>query len=82
MLYPRPKLAILLQKAPELAEAIWQALSSVTAEHLVSQGRTYGGGLHKLEPGELANMSADVVLRVLPKGIRLGSHQQLPLFVT
>jgi adenine-specific DNA-methyltransferase len=82
MLYPRPKLATLLQEAPELARAIWQALSSVTSERLVGHGRTYGGGLHKLEPRELANMSADVFLHVLPKGITLGSHQQLALFAT
>jgi hypothetical protein len=80
MLYPRPRLATLLQDAPELSKIIWQALSSVTSEHLVGHGRTYGGGLHKLEPGELANVSTDVVLHALPNEMRLGSHHQLPLF--
>jgi hypothetical protein len=80
MLYPKPKLVALLQEAPELARSIWKAFSSVTAEHLVGHGRTYGGGLHKLEPRELANISTDAILRVLPKGMRLRPHRQLPLF--
>jgi len=82
MLYPRPKLAKFLQRTPELARAIWQALSSITSERLIGHGRTYGGGLHKLEPRELANISTDVILRALPEEITitLGSHRQLPLF--
>jgi hypothetical protein len=80
MLYPKPALAALLQDAPELSRAVWKALSSVTAEHLIGHGRTYGGGLHKLEPRELANISTDAILRVLPKGMRLRPHRQLPLF--
>jgi adenine-specific DNA-methyltransferase len=80
MLYPKPKLAAFLQERPELARAVWQGLSSVTPERLVSYGRTYGGGLYKLEPRELANVSAEVVLRMFPKGMRFGSHHQLPLF--
>jgi adenine-specific DNA-methyltransferase len=80
MLYPRPRLALLLQDAPELYKIVWEALCSVTSEHLVGQGRTYGGGLHKLEPGELANVSTGAVLDALPKEIRLRSQRQLPLF--
>jgi adenine-specific DNA-methyltransferase len=80
MLYPRPKLAMLLQDAPELAKIVWEALSSVTSEHLVGHGRTYGGGLHKLEPRELANISTAVVLHALPKEMRPRSHRQLSLF--
>lgn len=80
MLYPKPQLAALLQEAPELALAVWKALSSVTAEHLIGCGRTYGGGLHKLEPRELAGISTDAILRVLPDEIRRKPHRQLPLF--
>ena len=35
---------------------IWQALKEIAQEVLVSNGRTYGGGLYKLEPKELANI--------------------------
>ena len=77
MLYAKPKLATLLQGAPELSRAVWKALSSVTSESLIGHGRTYGGGLYKLEPRELANLPADVILDVLPSGTRVRSHHQL-----
>jgi len=80
MLYPKSRLAALLRESPELLTAAWKALSSITSEHLIGHGRTYGGGLHKLEPRELANVSADVVLRVLPRRTNLRSHSQLSLF--
>ena len=82
MLYPKPKLTECLRRAPELTRAIWQALSTITSECLIGHGRTYGGGLHKLEPRELANLPADVVLDVLPSGTRVRSHHQLSLFGT
>ncbi len=80
LLYPRPRLAALLMKEPGLYEAVWKALSRITPGHLVGHGRTYGGGLHKLEPAELANVSADVVLDTLPGGMLSGVHRQLSLF--
>jgi len=82
MLYPKPKLGILLNNAPELWKAIWEALSSVTSESLIGHGRTYGGGLYKLEPKELAGISANVILKVLPCGTEMRLHHQLSLFVT
>lgn len=80
MLYPKSTLGAMLNSTPGLATAIWKALSSVTAESLVGHGRTYGGGLHKLEPKELAAIPATVVLGALPNEIKLRSHRQLLLF--
>ena len=80
MLYPKPRLAALLQAEPELSKVVWRALSSVTSESLIGHGRTYGGGLYKLEPRELANLSADVILDALPSGTKVRSHRQLSLF--
>jgi hypothetical protein len=82
MLYPRPALATLLQGTPELSNAVWKALSSVTSESLIGHGRTYGGGLHKLEPKELADLPADVILDALPSGTKVRSCRQLSLFGT
>jgi adenine-specific DNA-methyltransferase len=82
MLYPKPRLATLLQREPETSRAIWKALSSVTSESLIGHGRTYGGGLHKLEPKELANLPAEVILDALPNGTKAKSHRQLSLFRT
>ncbi len=80
MLYPKPVLAVMLSRDPELYRAVWKALSSITAEMLVGEGRIYGGGLHKLEPKELANVPADAVLRVLSEGKKLRLHRQMELF--
>jgi hypothetical protein len=80
MLYPKPVLATVLSDDPGLHRAVWQALASITAEMLMGEGRIYGGGLHKLEPQELANVPADAVLRVLPDGRQFRMHRQLELF--
>jgi len=80
MLYPKPVLATALSDAPELYRAIWQALASITAGMLIEEGRIYGGGLHKLEPKELANVSADAVLKVLPGRRQFRIQKQLELF--
>ena len=80
MLYPKPALAVVLSRDPELYRVVWKALSSITVEMLVGEGRIYGGGLHKLEPKELANVSADGVLRVLSEGKKLRLHKQMDLF--
>ncbi len=35
-------------------------------EQLLSEGRVYGGGLHKLEPRELANVDATAIAELIP----------------
>ncbi len=41
-------------------------LNSLTAEQLLGEGRVYGGGLHKLEPKELANVPVPEIAALLP----------------
>ena len=65
---------------PELCRAIWKALSSITAEILKGEGRVYGGGLHKLEPKELANVAADFILNALPRAREVRVYRQRELF--
>ncbi|MBN1953687.1 MAG: N-6 DNA methylase, partial [Anaerolineae bacterium] len=55
-LYPKPRLHRLLGEQPEVLHQIFEALRRVGTDDLVSNGRTYGGGLHKMEPKELANV--------------------------
>ena len=42
------------------------ALNSLAVEHLLGEGRVYGGGLHKLEPKELANVAVPEVAALVP----------------
>jgi hypothetical protein len=80
LLYPKPDLAASLSDHPELHRKVWKALSSIAAEILMKEGRVYGGGLHKLEPKELANVSADSVLRVFSEGAKFRMRRQMELF--
>ena len=59
MLYPKPFLARYLNAHPETLRLLWRALNAMGREKLLDEGRVYGGGMHKLEPKELANVSAD-----------------------
>ena len=52
MLYPKSQYADKLKDKSVLV-SVWKALNGIPPETLVSSGRTYGGGLHKLEPREL-----------------------------
>lgn len=57
MLYPKPVLAGALGRDPSLLRRVWTFLNGISAEELLGNGRVYGGGLHKLEPKELRNVS-------------------------
>jgi adenine-specific DNA-methyltransferase len=63
MLYPRGPLKVALDQSPELGAVILSRLQNLKAEHLTREGRVYGGGLHKLEPRELARLPADAIGR-------------------
>jgi adenine-specific DNA-methyltransferase len=65
MLYPKPFLQKALQNNPDLIDEIWHALQAIPAEILKGESRVYGGGLHKLEPGDLGAISAHGFLEVL-----------------
>ena len=79
MLYPRTVLDRMMKDNPELLRAAWSALGEIPWESLRSVGRVYGGGLHKMEPKELAEAPADTVLAVLPETLSLPKAQQLSL---
>jgi adenine-specific DNA-methyltransferase len=65
ILYPKPVLEALLVKHPELVGLFWEALNSMTKVAMVDEGRVYGGGMHKLEPSELANVPALEILKLI-----------------
>jgi hypothetical protein len=79
MLYPKGGLERLLQQHPDAAADVFALLSQVTGDELRSEGRVYGGGLHKIEPSELARISALAFIERWPE-LRTSSHPQYTLF--
>jgi len=65
MLYPKPFVARCITECPELIKTLWRALNEISAESLIGEGRVYGGGLHKIEPGEMANLPANHIGKLL-----------------
>lgn len=70
MLYPAGPLRAALKDHPELHAQVFDALQQITAAQFLSQGRVYGGGLHKVEPKELAQVPARSVLGAVHKQVR------------
>ena len=68
-MYPTPILARALADNPAIIRPVWEALNSITPEQLLGEGRVYGGGLHKLEPKELANVPVPQIAALLPEGL-------------
>ena len=66
MLYPSKALADYLDQDPAHWEAVHTALLSLTAEDLRRSGRVYGGGLHKIEPKEMASLPASGLVALAP----------------
>jgi adenine-specific DNA-methyltransferase len=58
MLYPKNGLARMLRDHADRAAEIFALLREVTGHELRGEGRVYGGGLNKIEPSELARISA------------------------
>lgn len=79
MLYPRHILAEKLRLQPECGAAIHELLRSVTGHELRGEGRVYGGGLNKIEPSELARISAAPFLELWPD-LKSAMHRQAELF--
>ena len=67
MLYPRNNLAHMLSTYPDRAEEVHRLLSEVTGHELRGEGRVYGGGLNKIEPSELARISAEPFVNRWPE---------------
>jgi len=73
-MYPTPLLMRYMARDPGLIRRVWQELNTITPEQLLDEGRVYGGGLHKLEPKELANVDASLIAELLPgfeRGVKL-----------
>lgn len=56
LLYPKPRLSDLLEKNPNLYEALFDLLKQVETKVLKHHWRKYGGGLKKIEPKDLKSV--------------------------
>jgi hypothetical protein len=56
-LYPRKNLLECFATTPSLKRTVWEMLNNMKPECLSNEGRIYGGGLQKIEPKELSNVS-------------------------
>ncbi|MGO9594360.1 MAG: Eco57I restriction-modification methylase domain-containing protein [Steroidobacteraceae bacterium] len=56
MLYPREALDRFIRRDAERARLVWHVLNRIGADVITAGGRVYGGGLHKVEPKELASI--------------------------
>ncbi|MDR2302945.1 MAG: SAM-dependent DNA methyltransferase [Deltaproteobacteria bacterium] len=66
-LYPKRNLKDCLNRNPVLKKLIWKSLNDLTPENIHPLGRVYGGGLNKVEPRELLNLSVPFLKNILPK---------------
>lgn len=80
LLYPKPSVLEAIAENRDLLRVLWKSLNSMSIELLIQKGRSYGGGLHKLEPSELSQAPADALLASLPSTV-LSSDSQCDLFV-
>ena len=79
MLYPKNGLARMLRDHPDRAADVFALLGQVTGHELRGEGRVYGGGLNKIEPSELARISAAAFVERWPE-LRSGIQRQGELF--
>ena len=60
-MYPTPLMERALAENPTLLDDTWRLLNQIEPEKLLGEGRVYGGGLHKLEPKELAQVPLEML---------------------
>ena len=77
MLYPKGPLRDLLKQHPEREAQIFETLQNISPEQFISEGRVYGGGLHKGEPRELAKIPAGFLLEKLDSALHVGRQEEL-----
>jgi hypothetical protein len=77
MLYPKSELQAVLRSRPELEKKVFKALQRITPSQIVAEGRVYGGGLHKVEPKELAQIAAGEVLGSIAGHVRIERQERL-----
>lgn len=60
LLYVKPDIAPLITEPDRFLDEIFNKLKSINPEKVLAYGRSYGGGLYKIEPRELENLSIPI----------------------
>ncbi len=76
MMYPKNGLARMLRDHADRAADVFALLQQISGHELRGEGRVYGGGLSKIEPGELARISAAALVSHWSELDTAGQHQQ------
>jgi adenine-specific DNA-methyltransferase len=76
-LYPKGELAQAIEENPSLLRQVWETLNRICPESMLAEGRVYGGGLHKLEPKELANVPVENLAALLSAETETGQLTRL-----
>lgn len=77
MLYPSKEVTKAISNNSTILERVWHELNRIDPEDLLSEGRVYGGGLHKLEPRELANVPLAALGGLFPSTLINADHEGL-----
>jgi adenine-specific DNA-methyltransferase len=77
LLYPKRALAECLARQPGAIDQVHAALNSFTPEELRNAGRAYGGGLHKIEPSELAALDGSRIRAIIRAASQPGESSDL-----
>ena len=77
MLYPTGCLRNALKQHPKLQLDVFEALQRTNPAQLRAEVRVYGGGLHKVEPNELACIPARLVLDSVKTHVRIDAEMSM-----
>ena len=80
-MYPTDILQKAMRADTSLLRLVWEVLNRIPATALLGEGRVYGGGLHKLEPKELANVDATAIACLIPEFGSMQSAKKRGLFI-
>ena len=75
MLYPKGALARFVHGDAERNEVVWSVLLGISAQDIRNAGRSYGGGLQKVEPRELARVPCRGLEDLLGHSETAGGHR-------
>jgi len=64
-LYPNEYLSRFIENDFHATREVWKILNGICPQSMLAEGRVYGGGLHKLEPKELANVPVPELAELL-----------------